>query len=319
MTKKNGVSIIICTRDRAEDLDKTLASLARVRIPTGKPVELLVVDNASKDSTPDVVRHWHPQVGLLVRYLYVPVPGQNRAYNAGIKEAKGDVLLFTDDDVRFPENWIEGMIGPIETGVADAVAGGIRLAPHLQRSWLTRYMKICFAETRGLDQITPGRMVGANMCFHRRILDVIPKFDGYIGPGTKCGYHGETLFSWQLVKHGFSLRGALDTEVEHHFPVQRLGSRSMLKQACHMGRSDAYVTRHWKQRGPDRPRRDLGNILLQAVPRLPRLLWLALSKKEHPVRDDDLRFVRKLFFLIQYNRELKRSPAYSYQGMKKLA
>jgi len=45
-------------------------------------------------------------------------------------------LLFSDDAVRFPPDWIVPRIAPIVAGRADAVAGGVRLAPPLLRPWM---------------------------------------------------------------------------------------------------------------------------------------------------------------------------------------
>ena len=312
------ISVIICTRDRASDLALTLESLGHVRIPLGRPVELLVVDNGSRDHTVEVAKSWRPQPGLVMRYLHVPTPGKGYAYNAGIKAAKGDILLFTDDDVRLPENWIEGMIAPIEGGRADAVAGGVRIAQHLLRPWFTEYMRVCYASTEGINPDTPSRFVGANMCFHRRILAAIPGFDEDMGPGTKYWCHEETLFSWQLVKYGFRLVSAFDIAVEHHISINRMYANSIIRQAYRMGVSDAYVVWHWKQRGPDRYRRDLVVELRRAIPRMPRLLWLATRSVETAVREDDLHFVRRLFYLLQYWIESHYPPRYQYQGMQKL-
>ena len=313
------ISIILCTRDRARDLSKTLESIAQVQMPVRHSVELLVVDNGSRDQTAEVVKQWHSPVGMEVHYVYVGTPGKGYAYNAGIREAKGDILLFTDDDVRFPDHWIEGMVAPIENGQADAVAGGVRIAPHLMRPWLTQYMRECYASTEGINPLQPERMVGANMGFHRRILAVIPGFDENIGPGSKYGLHDETLFSWQLVEHGFRLVSAFHVEVEHHFTPDRLCSCSMMKNAYRLGVSDGYVTWHWNQIGPDRYRHDLAVILWRALPRLPRLLWLAISKKEYPIQEEELKFVRKLFFLLQYNLETHGPPCYPFKGSVKIS
>ena len=57
------------------------------------------------------------------RWLREPRSGKSRALNRGLREAKGEVLLFTDDDLRFPRQWIEPMMAPILAGEADAVAG----------------------------------------------------------------------------------------------------------------------------------------------------------------------------------------------------
>src|SRR5256885_122646 len=130
------VSIIITTRNRAEHLRETLASFQRLQVPKELPAELLVVDNASTDDTAEVVKTCRlPNIPL--RYLHEPKPGQSNARNSGLANTTGEVILFTDDDVRVSANWIEGMAEPILARKADAVAGGVRIAKELERGWMT--------------------------------------------------------------------------------------------------------------------------------------------------------------------------------------
>src|SRR5206468_1126302 len=116
------VSIIICTRDRAAHLRQTLESIARVRIPDGWQLELIVVDNASVDETAQVIRECR-MPGMPVRYLHEPRRGKGHALNTGIAAARGEILLLTDDDVRPGRDWIGAMCEPILAGKADAVGG----------------------------------------------------------------------------------------------------------------------------------------------------------------------------------------------------
>src|SRR5258708_4953396 len=98
------VSILICTRNHAASLRETLHSLAQVHLPETLSCELIVVDNGSTDDTAAVVRSSaFPQIP--VRYLHEPRPGKGHAYNTGLAEARGNILLFTDDDVRLPRQW----------------------------------------------------------------------------------------------------------------------------------------------------------------------------------------------------------------------
>ena len=126
------VSIIICTCNRSDDLRQTLDAIGRLTIPNGYQCDLTVVDNASADGTADMIKSF-TLGNMPLRYLLEPRRGKGYAYNAGIAATSGDILLFTDDDVRPPDDWLLGMCGPILSGDADAVAGGLRLAPHLHR------------------------------------------------------------------------------------------------------------------------------------------------------------------------------------------
>ena len=85
------VSIIICTRSRAEDLRQTLAALAGLCVPDDMPCELLIVDNGSTDDTAQVVQDCAIST-MPVRYVYEKTPGKGYAYNAGLVAAQGRAL-----------------------------------------------------------------------------------------------------------------------------------------------------------------------------------------------------------------------------------
>jgi glycosyltransferase involved in cell wall biosynthesis len=100
------------------------------------------------------------------------VVGVASARNRCLDLATGDVLLWTDDDVRLPRDWIEKMVAPIAQGRMDAVAGGVCLAFGRKREWMGRCLRTWLASSEGLSEGRPGRMIGANMAFQ-------PDFWGY--------------------------------------------------------------------------------------------------------------------------------------------
>jgi hypothetical protein len=237
------VSILICTRDRAAALRDTLSSLSRVRVPSGWKVDLLVVDNGSRDGTREVVEAARFGFGR-ARYLVETVPGVASARNRGLDAAPGEVLLWTDDDVRLPANWIERMVEPIRQGRMDAVAGGVGLAFGRERRWMGPCLRSWFASSEGLSVERPGRMIGANMAFHRRVLTSNVRFDPVLGPGA-LGMGEETLFSYQIGWHGYVIGSAFDVVVDHAFDCGRLCPAGLARLACSMGRSEAYIAHHW--------------------------------------------------------------------------
>jgi glycosyltransferase involved in cell wall biosynthesis len=238
------VSILICTRDRAGALRDTLSSLARVSIPSGWKVELIVVDNGSRDGTREVARGARFPFGA-ARVECEPVAGVASARNRCLDEANGEVLLWTDDDVRLPRDWIERMVAPIQEGLMDAVAGGVRLGFGRNRDWMGPCLRSWLASTESLTEGRPGRMIGANMAFHRRVLESNVRFDPALGPGA-LGMGEETLFSYQIESKGFIIGSAFDVVVEHAFDCARLCPAGMALLARSMGRSEAYIDHHWR-------------------------------------------------------------------------
>ena len=249
--RPTAVSIIICTYNRVDDLKQTVEAIGHLPVPAGYECELLVVDNASTDGTADWVQSLTlPNIPL--RYLREPRRGKGYAYNSGIAAATGDILLFTDDDVRPPLDWVEGMCGPIARGEADAVAGGVALAPHLHRPWMQGLHSIWLASTETVPDGMAIALVGANMAFSRRVLARVPGFDTELGPGGK-GHADDTLYSYQLEQAGYTLRMALETAVEHHLSEDRLTRKSYASLARRHGEFNAYVARHWFHSEPRRP------------------------------------------------------------------
>jgi glycosyltransferase involved in cell wall biosynthesis len=98
------ISVVIATKDRASYVERVLASFAQ---QIGAPsFEVIVVDNASTDTTKAVVeaameRHAYP-----LHYLYEGEPNRGKARNVGIAHATGYLVLFCDDDVALPPEFL---------------------------------------------------------------------------------------------------------------------------------------------------------------------------------------------------------------------
>ena len=158
------ISIIICTRNRAESLKGTLDSLNSTYIPYKYKAELIVVDNGSTDGTANVVRAANLK-NFIVNYLNEGRKGQSNARNTGIAHSSGQIIIFIDDDVHVSSNWLEQICTPIMLGKADAVAGGVSIAPTLRRNWMTPIHEKWLASTEYIDCANPREMIGANMGF----------------------------------------------------------------------------------------------------------------------------------------------------------
>jgi glycosyltransferase involved in cell wall biosynthesis len=233
------VSIIICTRNRADSLKHTLVSIGRMSVPPGWTAELLIVDNGSTDHTPAVAQAARLR-NLAVRYLCEPKSGVSHARNTGVAEASGQIIIFTDDDIRVPVNWIEGMCGPIRKEMADAVAGQIRPAPHLERPWLKGMLRAWLAAVEFPSAPPDLVLVGANMAFHRRAFDAAGGFDPRLGPGA-AGFGDDTLFALAVKRAGMKIFYQSSISVEHHFDSERLKLRSFINTARRMAVSHSIM------------------------------------------------------------------------------
>jgi glycosyltransferase involved in cell wall biosynthesis len=308
-------SIIITTRNRAAHLCETLASFRGVVVPPDLPTELLVVDNCSTDDTAEVIKSTHlPQ--MPVRYLYEPKPGQSNARNGGMANTTGDVIVFTDDDVRVPAKWLKGMCLPLVADNADLVAGGVVMAPHLERPWMTQRHRNLHGDTSIYTNAHPVAMIGANMAFNRKVLEKVPAFDPDLGPGA-LGFWDDALFSRQLTNAGFRLAGAFDVQVEHHFDPRRLCRRSFRDRLAREGRSQAYVSYHWKHESFACP---WGKTLKMWL-KLRRYQLLHAPKWPHGdsgMADEEMAVVQRFHFCREFLRQRQRPRNYERLGCVKL-
>jgi glycosyltransferase involved in cell wall biosynthesis len=294
-------------------LRQTLDAIATVDIPEDMPCELVVVDNDSTDETAEVVRSFKI-THMPLRYVHEPRKGQNYAYNTAMAVARGEVFLFTDDDVRPPRNWIEGMCRPIVSGAADVIAGGVSIAPHLERPWMEMPHRTWLAST-DWSAVNPDGIVGANMAISRRVLLKVPSFDTELGPGA-LGFGGETLFFLQLKRAGYRTGTAFDVAVEHHFDESRLSRQGLLDRLAMAGRMFAYLDYHWEHRIIPYPR-------LRLMKGMMRLAYQRLRRRQEVRASEgmpvwEMFAVSGVYFYKQYLIERKRPHNYEKHGLVKL-
>lgn len=172
-------SVVLCTYNRASSLDVCLASLGTVVVPPGIEWELVLVDNASTDMT-KLVCERHARA-LPLRYIYEPLPGQSQARNTGIASARGELLVFTDDDVTFSPGWLASFLAAASRFPDVAFFGG-RIVPKWEEApapWLAAYSSTKLSgmcvhydlgeEERRLTAEDPS-CFGANMAFRREFF-----------------------------------------------------------------------------------------------------------------------------------------------------
>lgn len=236
-------TIIICTRNRAAMLERTLHAFQSVKVPEGWGVEMIVADNGSMDQTARVVKKsGHPTIEI--RHVFEPRPGKSRALNASLAEARGEILLFTDDDVVPSPNWLECMARPLLEKRCEAVAGRILLNPELRRSWQTHMHGIWLADVPELETNSP-ELIGASMGIHRSVFEKIDGFDEELGPGAS-GFGEDTLLWLQMKQAGLRIHAVNDTFVTHYPDPSRLARTSWLATSVKFGRTRAYLAYHWE-------------------------------------------------------------------------
>jgi glycosyltransferase involved in cell wall biosynthesis len=168
------ISVVLATYNRAESLRITLESFSKLCFAAQWTVELLVVDNNSRDSTREVVQTFAAQVGFPVRYIFEKKQGRSAALNSGVLQARGAVIVFTDDDVIFHHEWLSNLKMAFDSCDCAAVAG--RVIPqwnHAKPDWLEmdgQFAVVHFdlGDERREVQTPP---LGANSAFRRGVFE----------------------------------------------------------------------------------------------------------------------------------------------------
>lgn len=309
------LTIILATASSEAVVAPTLASLREAVSGSALSIEVLLVENATSSSLGKLaLGPVCASVG--VRYLHEATPGKSHALNCALRQARGRVLVFTDDDLRFPTGWLERMTAPIRNGSAMAVAGGVRLAPHLLRPWMNCTHRAWLASTADyLSPTAPSEMCGANMAVDRRVFDRVGGFDTELGPGVTNGGE-ESLLSWQIRECGWRIEPAFDAEVEHHLNPDRLKYKHWLKAATLKGWSRAYLRHHWLHEPIDHPRKTLTVLRTKLLVR--RRLTPRPGPDEEGIAPWELSYVEEIAACSRYMRERERPRNYTRRGLQKL-
>lgn len=145
----NGISLVICCHNSADRLPTTLDHISRQKFPEGVEWEVLIIDNASTDSTGTIAREKWTKSGLDHKRLRIVVENEIGIGNArytGIREACYDFICFIDDD-----NWIDAdyskvayefMLHNRDVGACGSL--NEVAADHPLPSWFDKF-KRCFA------------------------------------------------------------------------------------------------------------------------------------------------------------------------------
>ncbi len=108
------ISIVICSKDRRDSLKRLLGQLS-VLVFT-RSFEIVVVEETGSPAPVDGVTYLsHPPVGRGIPY----------ARNLGLKQAKGEIIVFVDDDCLICEGWMERLLTPFEDKTVVGVQGGV--------------------------------------------------------------------------------------------------------------------------------------------------------------------------------------------------
>lgn len=195
-------SILICTRNRAPALEKTLLSLSLMKITADIKYEVLVVDNGSTDNTGAVVSAWADR--LPIQCLHEGRPGLSRARNRGLAASCGKYILFTDDDCIVSPDWLTTATDLLSKVPRQIVGGRVELYDPTDRPITIRLEDSPVSMLSVADLL--GFIHGCNMIVGRCVVEEIGLFDIRLGAGTHCKAAEDTDFIYRAFRHGIPVQ-----------------------------------------------------------------------------------------------------------------
>lgn len=201
------VTVAVCTHERPHDVARALVALTQL---SPAPCEILVVDNAPLTSRTAEVVAAHPGV----RYVVEPVQGLNRARNRALREARGDIVAFSDDDAVPEPEWCEALRRAFVHPRILCVTG-LTLPLELDTPAQELFEEHC-SFVRGFGwRVWDGRIdspravsaigAGANMAVRREAGPLLDWFDERLDAGTPTRSGGDHEWFSRILDRGYRI------------------------------------------------------------------------------------------------------------------
>lgn len=234
------VTIAIPTYNRAGFLRQTLAGVLAQQFPRDG-FEVLVIDNNSRDDTPRVVAEFAAARPAL-RYLLESQQGLDYARNRAIAEARGDIIVFGDDDILVQPDWLAHMTAPLlaDHGRRIGAVGGevIPVFPDGQPDWIREWhAPLAFRADAGPIEARHSPM-GANVAFPKWVFEKLGLFHTALDRAAGNYFSGGDSEMIRRVRAaGLEVWFAPAAAVKHQMPAGRTTFRYAARHAFDSARS----------------------------------------------------------------------------------
>lgn len=205
-----GVAVVIPTYNRAGLLAEALEGLLALDYPTTL-LEIIVVDNSSRDNTEEVVRAAQQRSPFPLHYWRKENRGPATSRNYAIARTKAEVVAFTDSDCVVDPAWVRNGVRPLQPGVG-FVAGPVRAVTH-PRHPVGFFSHQIFPEILTENFLYPT----ANIFYRRAVLEEMGGFREIFGAypwGSPVGGE-DTDLAWRVKRAGYSSAFAPNALVQH--------------------------------------------------------------------------------------------------------
>lgn len=237
MTVHPILSVVLCTYNNAESLAITLQQLSNQDLPHKEHVEIIVVDNNSPDNTKQVYESFSQKCSLANSYSFESRQGLSHARNTGLANARGEYILFTDDDAEIPTYWLDAYLTHIDNYKPDCLYSRINIIWDKPKPWwfLPEYNPSFVIVDYGnqLLEVTDihREFYGKNFCMKKATLLGLGGFDPALGrSGTKLIAGEETLLYRNMIDQKQHLIYFPDAPVGHRLKEREYLAENIRKQ-----------------------------------------------------------------------------------------
>jgi glycosyltransferase involved in cell wall biosynthesis len=242
------ISIIVCTRNRAESLPVCLNSIEQAAVANrAVEVELLIVNNGSTDATAAVLRAWQRSTSVRCRVLLAEQRGLSHARNYGLQHATGKIIAFTDDDCTVAPDYLTQVERAYAADAGPTLRGG-RVELGDPRD-LPFTIKTDLAPQRFTGGHPGGFIHGCNLTMSRSALELVGRFDTRLGAGQPIGAAEDSDFVYRAHRSGVMVLYDPLIVVFHHHGRRDFAEVKLLQDVYNLGNGALYAKhglRDWK-------------------------------------------------------------------------
>ena len=234
------ISVVVCTRDRPQQLQDCLRMLSPRSTPASRSWSWTTLPRRTRSrrwSAPDAIG------AATFRYVVEPRPGLSWARNTGTAAASGDIIAYLDDDEEPDRHWLAGLACGFARGPDIGCVSGMVLPARLDTQAQELFEQLGgHCKGRGFSPATfscdgpqsplyplPPFGVGANMAFRRDALASIGGFDVALGAGTPAQAGEDTLALTMLLMEGYRIAYEPAALTRHHHRPDMAGLSRQLQ------------------------------------------------------------------------------------------
>lgn len=209
---KPAVTAMICTRNRGASI---VAALESLLANTHPDFELIVVDQSTNDETAEAVRPFLGDARL--RYLRSETSGLGRARNVGIAQARGEVIIMTDDDCEVESNWLEAIAAAFARHPKAAVVYcNVVPGPYdPEKGFIPAYAAPESRLMTSMRDWCAPHGIGAGMAVRRNVMEEIGGFDETFGAGGAFFSFEDSDVALRVLARGYHVYHTHETTVTH--------------------------------------------------------------------------------------------------------